>query len=74
MRVNPSRFEDAGSAQEIANRFDRLLRRLHADHEFKRSAATVIPGKTGFGLEKHRIDGLRLELALEDQLRWSVAV
>ena len=40
---------------------------MHAEHEFKRLRAAVVPAETAFRLEKHRVDGLRLEFAVQHQ-------
>src|SRR5215213_5314761 len=69
MRVDPGRPErPAAAAEEIGDRLDGFLRRLNADHELERPPVAVIPAETGFRLEKHRVDRLRLEFAVQHQL------
>jgi hypothetical protein len=58
----------ARRAQQMVKRLDGLRRRLHADHDFQCLGARVVPCETAFGLEKHRVDGLRLEVAGEHKL------
>ena len=54
-------------AEQIGDSIGRLVRRLHAEHEFELSRFRAVPGEPAFRLEEHRIDGLRLELAIEHQ-------
>jgi hypothetical protein len=66
--VDASRFEGGlGVAEQIGDRARGFVGRLHADNEFEVLAAGVIPGKTAFRLESHRVDRLRLEFAIEHQ-------
>ena len=66
--VDARRLEGgAGVAEQIRDRFRGLVGRLHAEHEFEAAALPVVPGETGFRLEKHRVDRLGLELAVEHQ-------
>ena len=66
--VDPRRLEgSAGLAKQMRDRLRRLVGRLHAQHQFEAAALPVVPGKTGLRFEKHRIDRLRLELAIEHQ-------
>src|SRR5262249_30151506 len=68
--VDAGRLESRqGVAEQIGDRFRGLVRRLRADDELEVFAAGVIPGKAAFRLEKHRIDRLRLEFAIEHQQR-----
>ena len=68
MRMNPRRLEARPRlAEQIGERLRRLLRRLDADDEFEALACGVVPGDAGLRLEKHRIDRLGLELAIEHQ-------
>src|ERR1700676_3563304 len=57
-------------AQHICKRFSGVVRRLHAEHEFEVFGARIVPAETAFRLEKHRIDGLRFEFAVEHQKVW----
>src|SRR5262245_5102416 len=54
-------------AEQISDRLRGLVRRLHADDKLEVFAARVVPSKAAFRLEKHRIDGLCFEFALEHQ-------
>ena len=56
-----------GFAQQERDRLRGLVRRLHPEHELEVLAARVVPGETAFRLEKHRIDGLGLEFAVQHQ-------
>ena len=57
----------AGFAEQERDRLGGLVGRLHAEHELEIPAARVVPGETAFRLEKHRIDGLGLEFAVQHQ-------
>jgi hypothetical protein len=57
----------AGFAQEVRERLRGLVWRLHAEHELEVIAARVVPSKSAFRLEKHRIDRLGLEFAVQHQ-------
>ncbi len=68
LRVDARRLEGrARLAQHERDRLRDLVRRLHPEHEFEILAAGVVPGDAAFRLEKHRIDGLGLELAIQHQ-------
>jgi hypothetical protein len=70
LRVDARRLvRGVGFAKQEDNRFRGIVGRLNADHEFKILAAWIVPGKTAFRLEKHRIRRLRLELPLQHQPR-----
>src|SRR5262245_22184046 len=70
IRVDAGRLESRlRVAEQIGGRFRGLVRRLHADDELEVLAAGVVPGKAAFRLEKHRVDRLRLEFAIEHQER-----
>ena len=56
-------------AQQVRDRFSGLVGRLHAEHELEVLSPAVVPGEAAFRLEKHRIDGLRFEFAVEHQQR-----
>ena len=56
-------------AEHVGKRFSGLVRRLHAEHELEVFGARVVPGEPAFRLEKHRVDGLRFEFAVEHQQR-----
>src|SRR5262249_8937574 len=58
-------------AQQIGDRFCRLVRRRHADNEFELLAAGVVPGKTAFRLESHRVDRLRLDITVQRHACWT---
>src|SRR5262249_28006293 len=55
----------AGFAEQERNRFRDLVRRLRADHELEACPARIEPGETAFRLQKHRVDRLDLEIAVE---------
>ena len=75
MRVDMRRLEvGAGVAQQSCDGGCGVVRRLHAEHEFEVFALGVIPGETAFGLEKHWINGLGLEFAVENEKIWSVGL
>ena len=57
-------------AQHLCKRFSGLVRRLHAEHELEVFGGRIVPAESGFRLEKHRIDGLRFEFAVERQKVW----
>ena len=40
---------------------------MDAHHEIEHAPRCIVPGETGLRLEKHRVDGLRFELAIQDQ-------
>jgi len=68
LSVDARRLESsAGFAQKERNGFQVLEWRLHPEHELEVLAAGVKPGKAAFRLESHRIDRLRLELAVQHQ-------
>ena len=54
-------------AEQKGEQLSRFLRRLHAEHDLELKRACVVRGDAGLRLEKHRVDGLRFELAVEDQ-------
>ena len=58
-----------GFAQHIPNRFRRLVGRLRAQHQFEFPSPGIVPAEAGFRLEKHRVDGLGLEFALQHEER-----
>ena len=53
----------------MRDRLRRLVGRLHAKQQFEIAALAVVPGEPAFRLEEHRVDRLRLELAVEHQQR-----
>ena len=59
----------AGFAEQERDRLRGLVRRLHAEHELEVLAARVVPGDAAFRLEKHRVDRLGLEFAVQHQQR-----
>ena len=66
--VDTRRLErGAGFAEHKGKRLRGLVRRLHAEHELEVFGARIVPAEPAFRLEKHRIDGLRLEFAVEHQ-------
>ena len=68
LRVDPRRLErSAGLAKQMRDRLRRLVGRLHTQHQFEAAALPVVPREAGLRFEKHRIDRLRLEFALEHQ-------
>jgi len=56
-------------AKKIRDRLGGFERRLHAEHQLELACFFVVPAEAGFRLEKHRIDRLRLEFAVEHQQR-----
>ena len=54
-------------AQQKRDRLRRLIGRLHAEHQFEFLVVLVVPGEAGFRLQKHRIDRLGVELAVQHQ-------
>jgi hypothetical protein len=56
-------------AEHIGELFSGVVWRLHAEHELKILGARIVPAEPAFRLEEHRIDGLRLEFAVEHQQR-----
>jgi hypothetical protein len=58
-----------GFAEQEGDRLGSLIGRLHTDDELKVLAASVVPSKSAFRLEKHRVDRLRLKLPLQHQMR-----
>ena len=70
MRIDMRRLVcGLGFAEQIRDRFSRLVGRLHADHQFEILAAGVVPSEAAFRLEKHRVNGLSFELPLQHQMR-----
>ena len=68
MRVDVRRLEGAlRLPSRYAIDFRVLVRGLHAEHEFEVFVAGVVPGEAAFRLEKHRVDGLGLEFAVQHQ-------
>ena len=66
--VDARRLEGgAGFAQKVRDRFRGLVWRLHPDHELEGFAAHVVPGDAALRLEKHRVDRLGLEFAIQHQ-------
>ena len=55
--------------EHIRERFGGVVGRLHAEHELEILSPAVVPGEPAFRLEKHRVDGLRLELTVQHQER-----
>ena len=62
-----------GFAQKKSNRSGGLVRRLHAQHQLEILAGGIVPRETAFRLEKQRVNGLGLELAVEHQQGRSAA-
>ena len=60
----------ARPAQHERDRLRDLVGRLHAEHDLEALGAGVVPGDPAFRLEKHRIDRLGFELAVQHQLAW----
>ena len=58
-----------GVAEQICDRSRDLVGRLRADNELEVFARGVKPGKATFRLEKHRVDRLGLEFAVQHQKR-----
>ena len=54
-------------AEQIRDRLGGLIGGLHTEHELERADRVVVPGEPAFRLEKHRIDGLSFERAIQDQ-------
>src|SRR4051794_36053738 len=54
----------AGLAEQMRDRLRRLVGRLDAKQQFEIAALAVVPGEPAFRLEEHRVDRLRLELAV----------
>ena len=70
VRVDAGRLEGStGFAEHEGDGLGRVVRRLHAEHELELAAVAAEPGEAGFGLQEHRVDRLRLELAIEHQER-----
>jgi hypothetical protein len=68
MSVDARRLEGgAGFAQKERDRLRGLVGRLRADHESEFLAARLVPGEAAFRLEKHRVDRLGLEFAVQYQ-------
>ena len=68
VRVDPRRLERAVRlAEEMRDQLRGLVGRLRAQHDLEIPAARVEPGEPGFRLQKHRIDGLGLEFAIQYQ-------
>ena len=53
--------------QQEPNRGGGLVWRLHPEHELQDLAVQVVPGKTAFRLEEHRVDRLGLEFPVEHE-------
>lgn len=56
-------------AEQMRERLRSLVRRLHAEHQLQIAAFAAVPGEPAFRLQEHRIDRLRLELAVEHEQR-----
>src|SRR6476660_6141761 len=54
-------------AEHVCKRSSGLVTRLHAKHELEIFGARVVPGEPAFRLEKHRVDRLRFEFAVQHQ-------
>src|SRR5260370_30013824 len=53
--------------EHVCKPFSGLVRRLHAEYEREVFGARVVPGDAAFRLEKHRVDRLGLEFAVQRQ-------